>query len=112
MTIMLIFLLQLLFFLFMSILYIYKLLENIKRLNLYIVVLIYFFKTNLKITSVSADDEFQDLCFKFGLELDEVVSLSYQLFYDLHSYIMLCFNIYLIVYEDNRKTNDSKGTRL
>lgn len=23
---------------------------------------------------VSADEEFQDLCFKFGLELDEVVS--------------------------------------
>lgn len=30
----------------------------------------------------SADDEFQDLCFEFGLELDEVVSIRY--YYDLH----------------------------
>lgn len=26
---------------------------------------------------VLADDEFQTLCFKFGLELDEVVSVNY-----------------------------------
>lgn len=27
-------------------------------------------------TVISADEEFQDLCFKFGLELDEVVCVS------------------------------------
>lgn len=29
----------------------------------------------IKINSFLADEEFQDLCFQFGLELDEVVSI-------------------------------------
>lgn len=52
---------------------------------------------------VSADDEFQDLCFKFGLELDEVVSIELSaIFFNSHNGIIFCSVIIissLFIYE-------------
>jgi len=35
-----------------------------------------YFNLNFKLLNVLADNEFQTLCFKFGLELDEVVNVE------------------------------------